>query len=219
MKIAAILFDLDNTLYPASSGLNNVFDERITDYVERKLGISREAARDLRRRYFAQYGTTLRGLQNHHTVDIEDYLAYVHDLEVQAFLQFDAALDQLLGELRATKAIFTNSPVEHAERVLHALGIRRHFSRIFDIRYFDFQPKPHPAIYRRALDDLGVSGAETLLIEDTPQNLPPARALGMRTILLAGIASPLAAQADLIVPDILSALRHVIEWERGAADG
>ena len=37
----------------------------------------------LRRNYFEQYGTTLRGLQIHHQVDTDEYLAYVHDLPLE----------------------------------------------------------------------------------------------------------------------------------------
>jgi len=207
----AILFDLDNTLYPAASGLMQGVDTRITEYVQRLLGIELAAAKALRRQYFADYGTTLRGLQQHHAVDVEDYLGYVHDVVIESFLASDAELDHLLGQVAATKLIFTNAPAEYAWRVLKVLGIERHFAQVFDIRFFTFQPKPEPAGYQRALDILGIDGSQALLIEDTPQNLAPARALGMTTILVgeqSGNAS--AALADHCVPDILAALRVVL---------
>lgn len=215
MTIAAILFDLDNTLYPVSSGLMQGVDTRITQYVQNLLGLGWEQALELRRRYFVDYGTTLRGLQHNHTVDPEDYLAYVHDLVLESFLASDAELDRLLGQVAATKVVFTNSPIEYARRVLATLGIDRHFAQIFDIRFFAFLPKPDPLAYQRALDALGLAGAQTLLVEDTAQNLAPARALGMRTILVA--AQPdtrLAVSADHVAPDILAALRIVLELER-----
>src|SRR5919206_3086910 len=108
MSLSAVLFDLDNTLYPASSGLMHSVDTRITEYVQNLLGVEPVEAMALRRQYFADYGTTLRGLQHHHAVDAEDYLSYVHDLALESFLASDAELDHLLGEVRATKAIFTN---------------------------------------------------------------------------------------------------------------
>jgi putative hydrolase of the HAD superfamily len=211
MPITAILFDLDNTLYPASSGLMQGVDTRITEYVQRLLGIDLAAAMALRRQYLADYGTTLRGLQQHHAIDAEEYLGYVHDVAIESFIASDAALDELLGQLTATKLIFTNAPAEYARRVLTVLGIERHFAQVFDIRFFTFLPKPEPAGYQRVLDRLGIDGAQALLIEDTPQNLAPARALGMTTILVGEQSgNGVAALADHCVPDILAALRVVL---------
>jgi putative hydrolase of the HAD superfamily len=214
MSISAILFDLDNTIYPASSGLMNGVDRRITEYVQNLLGIDRDEAQALRKQYFVSYGTTLRGLQQYHQVDAEEYLAYVHDLALESFLASDAELDHLLSQVAATKAIFTNAPAEYARRVLSVLGIDRHFAHIFDLRFSGFRPKPDPAVYRSVLAALGVAGPAAMLIEDTRQNLAPARELGMTTVLVgeppAGSADPLT---DYVVPDVLAALRIMLALE------
>jgi putative hydrolase of the HAD superfamily len=211
MAISTILFDLDNTLYPASSGLMHGVDTRISEYVQSLLGLDPAEATALRRRYFIDYGTTLRGLQQNHGVDAEHYLAYVHELAVESFLASDAELDHLLGQVVATKAIFTNAPGVYAQRVLAALGIERHFEQIFHIHTFDMLPKPEPAVYRLVLDTLGAAGPDTVFVEDTPQNLAPARALGMTTILVG--AEPIGQLVDYVVPDILAAVRVVLELE------
>jgi putative hydrolase of the HAD superfamily len=214
MPFSAILFDLDNTIYPASSGVMKGVDVRITEYVRNLLGIDIQQAQELRRHYYLTYGTTLNGLQRHHAVDAEHYLDYVHDLAIESFLTSDAELDHLLSQLAATKAIFTNSPAEHARRVLRAMGIERHFEHIFDIRYSGFRPKPDPVVYQSVLDTLGVGGAAAILVEDTAQNLPPARALGMTTILVGEPSAADAALADQVVPDVLAAMRIALELER-----
>src|SRR5690349_3298987 len=214
MPISAVLFDLDNTIYPASSGVMKGVDIRITEYVQKLLGIDLQQAQELRRHYYVTYGTTLNGLQRHHAVDAEDYLAYVHDLAIETFLASDAELDHLLSELAATKAIFTNSPAEYARRVLRVLGIERHFAHVFDIRFSSFQPKPDPAVYQSVLDTLRIEGSAGILIEDTAQNLSPARALGMATILVGQPADAGAAHADYVVPDVLAAVRVAIDLER-----
>src|SRR6266508_3853911 len=213
MAISTILFDLDNTLYPASCGLMHRVDTRITEYVQKLLGVELAEAMDLRRQYFVDYGTTLRGLQRHHAVDAEDYLAYIHDLALESFLALDAELDLLLGRVSITKAIFTNAPAEYARRVLAALGIEGHFENLFDIRFFAFQPKPEPAAYRRVLDALRVAGPDVVFMEDTPQNLAPARALGMTTILVGELPDCDRSVADYVAPDILTALQLVLELE------
>jgi putative hydrolase of the HAD superfamily len=221
MTISAILFDLDNTIYPASSGVMKGVDVRITEYVQNLLGIDLGQAQELRRHYYLTYGTTLNGLQRHHSVDAEDYLAYVHDIALENFLASDAELDHLLSLLAATKAIFTNSPAEHARRVLRVLGIERHFAHIFDIRFSGFRPKPDPTVYQSVLDTLGIAGREAILVEDTAQNLAPARALGMTAILIGEASDARAAEsprsegpADYVVPDVLAAMRVALELER-----
>jgi putative hydrolase of the HAD superfamily len=211
MPITTVLFDLDNTIYPASAGLMRGVDVRIGAYVQKLLGLGEDEARAIQKRYYAEYGTTLSGLQLHHAVDPEDYLAFVHDVAPETFLAADAELDRLLDELAATKAIFTNAPAEYAGRVLGVLGIERHFAHVFDIRFARFRPKPDPAVYQLVLDMLGVSGADTILIEDMPQNLAPARALGMTTILVGDPLSSVDPTIDHVVPNVLSAVRVAIE--------
>lgn len=206
MTIRAILFDLDNTLYPATSGVMQSIDQRIGEYVRQRLGLSEAEAAEIKRHYYSTYGTTLRGLQQHYGhVETDDYLKFVHDVAIETFLQFDAELDAALTRLPVTKIIFTNSPREHAERVLKAMGLAHHFERIYDLRYFNFVAKPDPACYQHILDDLGVAGSEVLLLEDTPHNLAPAKALGMTTMLICD-ASASCADADYLVEDVQAAL-------------
>jgi putative hydrolase of the HAD superfamily len=66
MTIRAMLFDLDNTLYPASSGVMQSIDQRIGEYVQQRLGLPEVEAAKIRHYYYTTYGTTLRGLQQHH---------------------------------------------------------------------------------------------------------------------------------------------------------
>ncbi len=206
MPIRVILYDLDNTIYPASSGVMQSIDRRIGEYVQQQFGLSEAEAHDLRRLYFTTYGTTLRGLQEHYqNVEIEHYLRFVHDIAIDKFLEYDRALDAALARLPARKVIFTNSPFEHAERVIKALGLAHHFERIFDLRCFQFIPKPNPSCYQYVLNELGIDGTETLLLEDSPQNLPPAKALGITTILI-GETNYTCPEADYQVADVLTAL-------------
>lgn len=221
MPLSHILFDLDNTLYPDSSGIMQMFDTRISEYVANFLGLDQAAARQARHEYYTTYGTTLRGLQATHgdAVDVEHYMTYVHELEMSAFLALDAELDARLAQIRTPKSIFTNSPAEHAQRVLATLGIERHFTHMFDIRFHTFDPKPSPATYQRVLDMLGISGEGVVFVEDSPQNLPPAKQLGMTTILLSEkVYDAVNTPADYVVPDILAALAVVRELEISATE-
>jgi putative hydrolase of the HAD superfamily len=206
MSIQAIIFDLDNTLYPASSGVMAQIDQRIGEYVRQRLGVGEEEALLIRRTYCETFGTTLRGLLHHRTdVHTDEYLEFVHNIEIEALLRFDAELDAALAALNVPKIIFTNAPREHAERVLKAMGLAHHFERIFDLRHFNFVGKPDPAAYQHVLEYLGVPGTAALMLEDSAYNLPPAKALGMTTMLV-GELLPKHPDADYHVPHILAAL-------------
>ena len=87
MRYQLLLFDLDETLYPPTSGLWNTIAQRMQDYMVEKLGIPADRADTIRRSYFEKYGTTLRGLQANYQVDAVDFLRYVHDIPLDQVLK------------------------------------------------------------------------------------------------------------------------------------
>ncbi|HYF63402.1 MAG TPA: pyrimidine 5'-nucleotidase [Herpetosiphonaceae bacterium] len=210
MPLRIALYDLDNTLYPHTVGLMDLINERINLFVQERLQMDPAAAMALRHQYFQAYGTTLAGLQKHHSlVETEDYLNFVHDIALDLLTADSGELGAALGALPLEKIIFTNSPREHALRVLTRMGLHDHFSRIFDIRAFEFAAKPHPNAYQVALLALGASGEECVLFEDTPANLAPAKAVGMTTVLIAPEGTPLHPDADWMATDVLAATHRI----------
>ena len=179
-----ILFDLDNTLYTEETGIFDLIDQRMSEWLIKRLKVPESEVREFRHKYFMQYGTTLRGLMLHHNVDPMDFLHYVHDIPVHDFLSADFELRSNLEQVTGRKIIFTNSDERHAGRILDALAIRDQFEKIFDIEAMGFIPKPNPESYQRVLEYAGVVASECLLIDDMERNLLPARKLGMRTILI-----------------------------------
>ncbi|MBI3536518.1 MAG: pyrimidine 5'-nucleotidase, partial [Chloroflexi bacterium] len=180
------LFDLDDTLYPQSAGIMNAIGARMNEYMIARVGIAPDEVARLRQEYWEKFGTTLRGLYLEHAIDPQDFLQYVHDIPVESFITRDERLDALFTALPQTKSIFTNAPEDYARRVLAALGIEKHFARVFGINFIRYESKPNPAAYTIVLDALGARGDECALIDDTARNLAPARALGMKTIWLRG---------------------------------
>jgi len=182
------VFDLDETLYPTSAGLMQDVARRITDWLQRHLGLGPEEATHLREVYIHRYGTTLAGLLVEHRekVDVEDYLAYVHDVPIEGYLRPDPALRAMLTGIPLRRVVFTNSSAEHSARVLNALGIADLFERVVDIRALNFVHKPRREAYERLLALLSAPGPACILIDDRVVNLQPAKALGMTTVLLNG---------------------------------
>ena len=198
------IFDLDNTLYPASCRLFEQVQRRMNEYICARLSLAPGAAAELRRRYFREHGTTLRGLMTVDRIDPHDFLAFVHDIDL-ASVPADPALVAAVGQLHGRKIVHTNGSQRHAERLLDHLGLTDAFSGIVDIVAADFDPKPAPAGYRLLLRRHGVAAPTALMIEDIARNLAPAAELGMTTAWVRGDADWAAAEADA------DYIHHVIE--------
>jgi putative hydrolase of the HAD superfamily len=185
MGYTTLFFDLDGTLYPNNTGLWDAIRVRMTQYMLERLNLPKENVPNLRRQYFERYGTTLRGLQIHHGVDANAYLAYVHDLPLEKYLRAEPRLRVMLESLPQHKWIFTNADSDHAQRVLAILELADCFSGIVDVRALEFQCKPEIQAYRMALELAGeLDPQRCILIDDSPSNLAPAHEIGFTTVLV-----------------------------------
>lgn len=215
--IRLILFDLDDTLYPRQTGVMDQIRALMLRYMQARLDLSPAEADELRRDYFQAYGTTMRGLQINHQIDPDEFLRHVHDIPLDQYLQPNPELDAVLASIPQEKIVFTNASREHAEEVLGRLGIRRHFSRIIDIRDMDYESKPHALAYRRICELLEVEPRECLLVEDNVRNLIPAKALGMTTVLVGQGERNLDGSVDYVLDRVedLGALVTRFQQEDG----
>ncbi len=175
------IFDLDNTLYPASCDLFGLIDQRMTDYVARLTGMEREEARVYQKALFHTHGTTLSGLMQAHEVDPHHFLADVHDIAMDVLAE-DRRVIEALACLPGRKLIFTNGDGAYAGRVLAKLGLSESFEAIHDIHACAYDPKPNPPAYAAMCAALRVRPETALFVEDMARNLKPAKALGMTTV-------------------------------------
>src|SRR5690348_3823287 len=146
-EIDTWIFDLDNTLYPASCRLFEQIERHMGEFIADLLGIEIAEAHALRRRLFREHGTTLRGLMTEHRVEPALFLDYVHRIDLSAVPR-DEALAAAIARLPGRKLVFTNGTARHARNILSHLGLAGHFAGIFDIHACDYVPKPDPAGYR-----------------------------------------------------------------------
>ena len=177
------VFDLDNTLYPATSELFSQIDRRMGGFIADLLGLDEAAARHLQKTYFLRYGTTLRGLMLEHGVAPEAFLEHVHDIDLAALVP-DPRLRDALAGLRGRRIVYTNGSARHAERVLARLGIAHLFDGIFDLVAAGYEPKPAGASFDRFLAAFSIVPGRAAMIEDMARNLVPAAARGMTTVWL-----------------------------------
>ena len=203
----AWVFDLDNTLYPASCSLFPQIDLRMRHFIAEALNISPDDAFVLQKQYYREFGTTLRGLMLRHGIEPTVFLAYVHDIDCSV-LAPSPRLDLALGNLPGRKIIFTNGSERHALNVLDRLGLTRHFSAVFDIRAAGYIPKPHAESYARLARRHAVEARRAAMFEDIARNLAPAAQAGMTTVWVCEDGHSRWSTGE---PDDLSHVHHVTD--------
>ena len=183
-KLQAIkcwIFDLDNTLYSGKTRVFEQVDKKMSKYISEKLNVNIVEAKEIQKNYFYEYNTTLNGMINNHKIDANEFLEFVHDVNID-FLKKDSLLNEELMKLDGKKIIFTNSSRKHAMNVIRKIGIDQHFDDIFDIVDSEFVPKPDIVSYKKLVEKHKIDPKLCVFIEDIARNLKPAYEIGMKTI-------------------------------------
>jgi putative hydrolase of the HAD superfamily len=183
MSITTLILDLDETIYPSSTGLWDLIGERIAQFIQERLRLDSEEIHKLQYQYFNTYGTTLRGLEINHGIDANDYLDYVHDIPIEDLLEPDPKLREVLAAYPQRKVVFTNSNKAHTHRVLKQVGIADLIDGVVDILDISPHCKPQPEAFQVALAMLGgLDPAACLFIDDSLRNIQTAASLGMPVV-------------------------------------
>ena len=175
------LFDLDNTLYSAKTKVFDQVEKRMTQYVSNKLDVSMDKAKKIQKDYFHEYNTTLNGMIKNHKIDANEFLEFVHNIDID-FLKKDSKLSEELKKLDGKKMIFTNGPKKHALNITRKIGIDQHFDDIFDIVDSNFVPKPMMEPYKKLVEKHKIDPNLCTFVEDIARNLKPAYEMGMTTV-------------------------------------
>ena len=182
-KIKNFIFDCDGVLYNDLEKVFGQVSKKMTEYIAKKLNLDLEKAKELQTNYFHKYNTSLNGLMIHHKINPDEFLKYVHDINLD-FLEKDLVLRKELLKLEAKKIVFTNGSNDHVANITKHLGIDDLFDGVFDIVDCNFIPKPAIESYEKLSKKFNINPNETLFIEDIAKNLEPAKKLGMKTVWL-----------------------------------
>ncbi len=185
-----LLLDLDGVCYGSHNGypLERVFglvSKRMTLFIQEKLGLDEKKAKELQTNYFYKYNTSLNGLMLHHNVIGDEFLKYVHDIDI-SFMKEDKIMRNELENLNMEKFIFTNGSAEHAQNILTRLGIYDLFEKekVFDIKDAGYIPKPEAQTFDLMVKKFGINPKETIYIEDIAKNLSIGFERGCTTVWL-----------------------------------
>ena len=175
------IFDLDNTLYSAETGIFDQVDQLMGQFISKHLNLEMPEAKKLQKEYFKEHGTTLRGLMDNHNIDPELFLNEVHKLDY-SIIKPDILLKSALEHLQGRKIIFTNANKSHVDNVLSQLNMNNIFDSVYDISDADYYPKPDIGTYKNLIKKYNIDAEKTIMFDDIARNLVPASKLGFTTV-------------------------------------
>lgn len=100
-------------------------------------------------------------------------------------------------------AVGSSGPPENVELVIRQLHAEKLFHAAVDGKQVT-HGKPHPEVFLKAAEQLGLPPARCAVVEDAPSGIEAARRAGMAAIALTGTAPPeiLALRAHLVVDSL-----------------
>ena len=163
-KINTWIFDLDNTLYSADSGIFQQVHQLMGEFISKNLNMDMSDAKKLQSKYYKQHGTTLRGLMDNHGIDPDHFLDEVHRLDY-SIVGSNKTLNEELHKLEGRKIIYTNANKKHVIDVLDRIDLSNFFDEIFDIKMANYIPKPELAPYQQIIDLFTINPCKVINIE------------------------------------------------------
>ncbi len=180
-KIDTWIFDLDNTLYSADSGIFQQVHKLMGEFISNHLNINIKDAKEIQRKYYKQHGTTLRGMMDNHGVKPDDFLSAVHKLDY-SIVGPNKDLNKELSKLKGRKIIYTNANLQHVKDVLNRLELTNMFKEVFDIKEAKYIPKPEITPYLQLIKDYNINPSTTIMFDDIAKNLVPAKNVGFISV-------------------------------------
>ena len=131
--------------------------------------------------------------------------AYFRDLIRKTAAPLPGAVELLRGlhEAGFLQALASSAPVANIQLISEVLGLRQYLTALVSGETVA-RGKPAPDIFLKAAEELGVSPARCVVIEDAVAGVQAAHAAGMRCIAVAGDRDlPGLREAELMVRSLL----------------
>jgi len=180
-KINTWIFDLDNTLYSADSGIFQQVHKLMGEFISKNLKMDMVEAKKLQSKYYKQHGTTLRGLMDNHGVEPDYFLDEVHKLDY-SIVGPNEILNKELEKIQGRKIIYTNANKKHVVDVLERINLANFFDEIFDIKMANYIPKPEIRPYEQIIDIFNINPSSSAMFDDIAKNLVPAKKVGFTPV-------------------------------------
>ena len=180
-KINTWIFDLDNTLYSADSGIFQQVHKLMGEFISKNLHLDMVDAKKLQSKYYKQHGTTLRGMMDNHGIDPDYFLDEVHKLDY-SIVGPNNILNEELYKLEGRKIIYTNANKKHTLDVLERINLTNFFDEIFDIKMANYIPKPELKPYGQLINSFKIDPSASAMFDDIAKNLVPAKKVNFTSV-------------------------------------
>ena len=180
-KINTWIFDLDNTLYSADSGIFQQVHKLMGEFISKNLHLDMVDAKKLQSKYYKQHGTTLRGMMDNHGIDPDYFLDEVHKLDY-SIVGPNNILNEELYKLEGRKIIYTNANKKHTLDVLERINLTNFFDEIFDIKMANYIPKPELKPYEQLINLFKIDPSTSAMFDDIAKNLVPAKKVNFTSV-------------------------------------
>ena len=150
-KIKYWLFDLDNTLYSGDTKVFDQVDKKMSKFISEKLNVSIDEAKKIQKNYFHEYNTTLNGMIKNHDIDANEFLEFVHDVDLN-FLN----KDDFILPFNLIKTIYAKLPLDAPSINNFRNNLRKYpnsdTSEVISLMYpFSLREILHTFTYKRTL--------------------------------------------------------------------
>ncbi|MDO8368390.1 MAG: HAD family phosphatase [Saprospiraceae bacterium] len=120
-----------------------------------------------------------------------NFIQQIRDEHLAGFhrsLRAIRGMPALFRSLKVPKSMVSNGSIQHVEKCLRMVRLRSSLDGfIFSAEQVD-KPKPFPDVYLFALEKLGLSAHETLVIEDSVTGILAAKSAGIQSVGFLGAA-------------------------------
>uniref|UniRef100_A0A7N0UW82 Uncharacterized protein n=1 Tax=Kalanchoe fedtschenkoi TaxID=63787 RepID=A0A7N0UW82_KALFE len=213
-KFDCLLFDMDDTLYPLSLGINLACRLNIQEYLLNQLQNEESEVAKMCLDLYRQHGTTMAGLKalGYKFDDDEFHAYYVHGRLPYHKLKPDPVLRNLLLSMPQRKIIFTNADKDHVGKVLTKLGLEDCFEGVICFETLN----PYNDGSQNLYCHFNWLIIKQLFFNDSVRNIASGKEAGLSTVL---VGSSRAAQgaADFALASIHSMKEGIGEniWGSG----
>ncbi|MFQ6658820.1 hypothetical protein Gotur_027921 [Gossypium turneri] len=207
-KYECLLFDMDDTLYPLSTGFNLACRKNIEEFMLKYLNIEESEVPRMCLELYREYGTTMAGLKSQMPIfqvlgyefDNDEFHAYAHGRLPYETLRPDPVLRNLLLAMPQRKIIFTNADKAHALQVLKRLALEDCFEGIICFETLNHPPLQPPALkspilckpsleaFEAAIRVANLDPKKTIFFDDSARNIASGKAAGLHTVIVGNSA-------------------------------
>ena len=202
------VFDMDDTLYPASLGMKEAIKTAFGKFMTQEYGLTPDCFAELSAKYTAQgLVDPMAKIKQEVAFDNAKWATFAAQELPYHSVPVCQQAPSLIANLPGRKIVFTNGSHKHATTMLGHLGLLDVFDHISCATNRNNQLKPEPEIYAELQQSQKFDPQTTLMVDDHPKCLLPAKELGWHTVLVYTPTPANAPWVDDIYPNLLSFLQ------------